>query len=104
MSFDKYKCTGNARNKTTNKTVYDTLRDLDPDWAVNPELNKSLTHAEVQELMESYHARMSAMSPKVNFMGGFIIDFVKHRLGSTKGKAVFFLHPEDYDNVIKEDE
>ena len=66
-----------------------------------------LTKDQMGEIMVLFHKKLSETPDYTphNFMGGFHIDFREHRLGSTKGRAILLLHPDDYKRVLNiEDE
>lgn len=104
--FRVYDNVSNNPNKITNKVAWETLRKLFSSWSVNPELKRDFTHIEVQRLMEEYHARMMETGGTFTpyFPEGFVIDLKEYRLGSTKGKGILLLHPDDYKQFLPTDE
>ncbi len=104
--FRVYDNVSNNPNKMTDKVAWETLRKLFSSWCVNPELKRDFTHIEVQRLMEEYHARMMKTGGGFTpyFPEGFVIDLKEYRLGSTKGKGILLLHPDDYKQFLPIDE
>jgi len=72
--------------------------------------NHAVVGHTLHDMMVLFYKHMSVESNKINpelsFNNpkGFTVDLREHRLGSTKGRGVLLLHPDDYKNLIPLDE